>query len=138
MSDVSLNAQGERTLGAAETACKAANVGIISAEHLLGAALLVLNEEGSMANPAKGQIEHAMRASQGMGSEALDTKVMFGSTARAAMSFTAAALRVRGGGEIDARALAIGTVLSDEVNPMFFESLGLSRHELLAALDTPS
>lgn len=134
MSDVSLSADGERALAAAEDASARANVAIVSAEHLLGGALLVLNELGALSSPGTGQIEAAMRTSQGMGSEAPAEKVMFGSAARAAMGFTAAVVRQQGGGEIDARVLAIGTIASDEVSPAFFESLGMTKHDLLVAL----
>lgn len=134
MSDGSLSTDGERALELAETVCARANVAIVGAEHLLGGALLVLHELGALAALSAPQIEASMNASQGVGSEALDAKVMFGSAARAAISFAAAAVRGEGGGEIDARALAIGAIASDEINPMFFESLGMTRSELLAAL----
>lgn len=134
MSEVTLSPDGERALKEAENACWRSNVAILGPEHLLGGALLVMIEAREIGAPSAEQVEAAMLASQGMGSEALDKNVMFGSAARAAINFTAAAVRNEGGSVIDARALVIGTVASDEVNPMFLTSLGMTRMELLQAV----
>ncbi len=134
MSEVTLSANGERALKEAENACWRANVAIVAPEHLLGAALLVMIAEGEIAAPTAAQVEAAMLASQGMGAGTLDKNVMFGSGARAAINFTAGAVRNEGGSVIDARALAIGTIASDEVNPAFFASLGMTRQGLLGAV----
>lgn len=134
MSEITLSADGERALKEAESACWRANVAIVAPEHLLGGALLVMLGAGEIAVPSAEQVEAAMLASQGMGSEALDKNVMFGSAARAAINFTAAAVRNEGGNVIDARALVIGTIASDEVNPMFFGTLGMTRLDLLQAV----
>ena len=134
MSEVTLSPDGERALKEAENVCWRSNVAIVAPEHLLGGALLVIIGAGEIAVPSAEQVEAAMLASQGMGSEALDKNVMFGSAARAAINFAAAAVRNEGGSTIDARALVIGTVASDEVNPMFFASLGMTRMELFRAV----
>ena len=134
MSEIGLDDSGERALREAENVCWRSNVAIIAPEHLLGGALLVLVAAGELESPSAEQVATAVEAAQGTGSESLQSNVMFGSAARAALNFTAMAVRNGGGSIIDARAIAAGTIASGEVNPMFFASLGTTRAALLEAL----
>lgn len=137
MAEVALTADGERALKEAENFCWRTNVAIIGPEHVLAGALLVLSQANVEGVPDAGAIEAAVLASQGMADEDLTANVMFGSSARAAINFTAAGLRAAGRSDITALALAIGTTESGEVNPSFFDALGTTRPELLAALVPP-
>lgn len=134
MTEVGLDDSGERTLREAENACWGSNVAIVAAEHLLGGALLVMISGGELDSISDEQVRSAFEAVQGTGSEPLESNVMFGSGARAAINFTAGAVRSEGGTIIDARALAIGTIASGEVGPMFYASLGITKMDLLRAL----
>jgi hypothetical protein len=134
LSEIGLDDSGERALREAENVCWRSNVAIIAPEHLLGGALLVLVAAGELESPSAEQVAAAIEAAQGTGSESLQSNVMFGSAARAALNFTAMAVRNGGSSIIDARAIAAGTIASGEVNPMFFASLGTTRAALLEAL----
>jgi hypothetical protein len=132
--EIRLSADAEAALGAAQRMCYEMNVAIVAPEHVLAGALLVLAQSGYSGVPAAEAIESAVMASQGAGDTALDTNVMFGSSAREAINFVASVVRRSGGTEITAGHVAAGTILSGEVGPMFFSALGTTREGLLEAL----
>ena len=132
--EVALSPDATRALGEAENFCRGANVAIAAAEHVLAGALLVLHTDGRASLPGKDELEAALVAVHGTGSEALTSAVMFGSAARAALNGIVVAVRAAGGTVVDARIIAAGCVESGEVNPMFFSALGATRQVLLAAL----
>jgi hypothetical protein len=134
MTEVVLSADGEQTLREAQNLCARTNVAIVGPEHLLAGALLVLNASGAPGLPGNGTIEAAIIASQGQGTDPIAENVMFGSSAREAINGTAGAIREAGGTQITALRLAVGTIESDEVNPMFYSALGTTKAELLDAL----
>lgn len=134
MSEVSLAPDGERVLREAQNFCFRANVAIVAAEHLLAGALLVLSEAGNSAVPTKATLEAALMLTQAEGDTAHANQVMFGSAARDALNAIAAGVRQGGGRLIDARAIALGTIDSGEVNPMFYGSLGVERAALRGAV----
>jgi hypothetical protein len=130
--EVALTGDAERALAEAQALCQRTNVAIVGPEHVLAGALLVLLQEGTIPGlPSREALEHAVLAAQGMSAEPLTAQVMFGSSARQAISFTAAGVRQRGDTDITAAAIAAGTIVSEEVGPMFFSSLGMSRSDLL-------
>ena len=134
MSEVRLNEDGERTLRESEGLCLSMNVSIQQAEHLLGGALIVLSESGVSTVPDRAAVERAVEAIHGRGMEKPSENVMPGPGMRQALNATAGAVARGGGTILDATVIAMGTVASGEVNPMFFMSLGISRDDLEAAL----
>jgi hypothetical protein len=130
-----LAADGERTLREAQNLCYRTNIAIVAPEHLLAGALLVLGQAGVDGLPDATAIESAIVMSQGQGSTAISANVMFGSAAREAMNGIAGAVREAGGTQITATILAVGTIESGEVNPMFYSALGTTKAELLDALE---
>jgi hypothetical protein len=118
----------------AENYCWRTNVAIVAPEHLLAGALLVLATAGHPGVPSAEQLEAAVVASQGSGSEELNSNVMFGSGARMALNYVVAGVRQAGGTEVNALLMAAGTIDSGEVNPMFYSALGTTRAALLEAL----
>ena len=135
MSEVELTPDGERALAEAQNFCWRSNVAIVAPEHVLGGALLVLGNAGAPGLPTVDTIREALLAVQGVGETQLQSNVMFGSSAREAINFVARAVREAGGSDIGALELALGTIASDEVNPMFYASLGVPKTELVAALE---
>ena len=129
MSEVALTADGERALKEAENYCWRTNVAIVAPEHLLAGALLVLSTAGHPGTPAAEQLEAAVLASQGSGSEELSNSVM--------LNYVAAGVRQAGATDVTALAVAAGTIESGEVNPMFFSALKTTRAALLEALLPP-
>lgn len=129
-----LTEDGERTLREAEGLCWSMDVAIQQAEHLLGGALIVLSAAGLESVPDKAAVERAVEAIHGRGSEKLNEKVMPGPGMRQALNMTAGAVAQAGGTQINALTIAMGTVVSGEVNPMFYMSLGMSREDLETAL----
>ena len=134
MAELQLTEDGERTLREAEGLCWSMNVAIQQAEHLLGGALIVLSEAGIDAVPDKEAVERAVEAIHGRGTERLSENVMPGPGMRQALNMTAGAVAQAGGTIINALTIAMGTVVSGEVNPAFYMSLGTSREELERAL----
>ena len=133
--EVHLSEEGGRVLGEAEQFCRQSHLSILAPEHLLGAALLVLGETHA-GLPTPEEVASAFLATQGMGSEPTDGKVMFGSAARDAINMVAGDVRRAGRQAIDARAIAVGVIQSGEVNPMFFSTLGWSKDRLLGGIGT--
>ena len=82
------------------------NVAIESVEFLLAGALSVLREEGRAHLPELHALENALRAVHGEGST-----------------------------PIDALVIARGMIASGEVNPAFWEALGVSGAELAGRLE---
>ncbi len=135
MSDeIRMTDDGERAMKEAQNFCWRHHVGIVAAEHVLAGALVVAQQHGLKGLPKRENIEAAVVACIGAGSEPLTQDVMFGSQARAVINDTARRLREAGGTQLDARTLAEGTVLSGEVIPMFYRSLGIARDDLLGLL----
>ena len=134
MADVSLSESGARALREAENYCWRTNVAIVAPEHLLAGCLAVLAAAGAEGLPSHEALESALLMAQGMSDEALTQNVMFGSAARDAITFTAHLVREAGGGEIDPRTLAYGIIQSGELGPMFFNALGTTKQDVLAAL----
>ena len=135
--EVRLTDDGERALKEAQNFCWRHHVGIVGAEHVLAGALVVAQQQGQKGVPTRENIEAAVVACVGAGSEALTQDVMFGSQAREVINDTARRLRESGGTDLDARTLAAGTVASGEVIPMFYSALGIPRADLLALLTAP-
>ncbi len=132
--EISLTPDAERVLREADNLCWHTNVAIVTPEHLLGAALMVLHGLGHAALPSPGRVEAAVEAVCGTGSEALSDNVRFGSAARMALNETARAVMESGAGTIDATTIARGVIASGEVNPMLFSILGTSKADLLNLL----
>ena len=131
---LTLAPDASQALEEAQNLCQQANIAIVAPEHLLAGALLVLSGSGVASLPGEAQLRSAAFAAQGTSAEPLSTNVMFGSAAREAINFVAREVRRAGGTEITAAALAAGTITSNEVGPMFFSVLGLSRDALLQAM----
>lgn len=136
-SELTLAADAARALREAQALCYRANCAIVTPEHLLAAALLILRDTGAATLPAPDAIEQALILTQGLGEDPLDRDVIFGSAAREGITRAAQAARAAGASTITARDLAIALIESGECNPMFFASLGLSRHALLELLRQP-
>ncbi len=134
MAEIRLGDDGNRALAEAQAFCQRANVAIAGAEHLLAGALVVLSETGGAGVPNRAALEGALMLAQGVGSDEISERVMFGSAAREAINATAGAVRRAGGETIGARELALGTIDSGNVSPMFFGALGTDRESLRAAL----
>ena len=128
------SADGERALAEGERLAVSLNVAIEGVEFLLAGALSVLREEGRAGLPEPHALEHAMRAVHGEGSTPLSDRVMPAPNLRQALNVTAGALRREGGLTIDALVIARGTIASGEVNPAFYEALGLPGGELAGRL----
>ena len=110
------------------------NVAIQAPEHLLGGAPIVLHEAGADSIPDRETVERAVEAIHGRGIDKVPENVMPGSGWRQALNATAGAVAQAGGTVLDATTIAMGTVVSGEVNPMFFMDLGVSREDLEEAL----
>ena len=135
MAEVRLSADGERALAEGEHLAAALNVAIEGVEFLLAGALSVLREEGRPHLPDPHTLEHALRAVHGEGSTPLSDRVMPAPTLRQALNMTAGALRREGGTTIDALIIARGMIASGEVNPAFYEALGVGSGELAGRLE---
>lgn len=135
MAEIGLDESGMRALRETENFCWHANVAIIAPEHLLAGALLVLGNGGVDGLPSREQLEQGLTAIQGVGSETLTDTVKWGSGARAALNAMAGAVRQAGGDTIDARLIAIGSIATDEVNPMFYGAVGTTREALLRVIE---
>jgi hypothetical protein len=133
--EVRLDESGGRALREAQNFCFRANVAIVGAEHLLAGALLVLSERGFAGVPGREALEGALALAQGSGANQPSEQVMFGSAAREAINDTAGVVRRAGRTSVGARELAIGTVASGNVSPMFYASLGVDRDVLRTALE---
>ena len=134
MSEIRLSPDGDRTLRESERLCHAMNVAIQAPEHLLGGALIVLAEAGAAGIPDRETVERAVESIHGRGSEELRENVMPGPGMRQALNVTAGAVAQAGGTVVSAPIIAIGTIGSGEVNPMFFGALGTTREDLEAAV----
>jgi len=134
VAEIRLSDDGNRALAEAQGFCRRANVAIVGAEHLLAGALLVLSESGVEGIPERAALEAALMLAQGTGSDAFGEQVMFGSAAREAINSTARTVRRGGSSIIGPRELAMGTIDSGNVSPMFFTALGTAREWLRTAL----
>ena len=110
------------------------NVAIEGVEFLLAGALSVLREEGRAGLPPPHVLENALREVHGEGSTPLSDRVMPAPNLRQALNMTAGALRREGGTTIDALVIARGMIASGEVNPAFYEALGVGREEMAEKL----
>lgn len=131
--EVSLGPDAGRALQEAENFCWRANIAIVAAEHVLAGALVVL-APALPGLPQKDALEAALVMTHGSGADALTGNVMFGSSARDAVSMVAAWAREAGIAQISAQLLALGVVESGEIGPMFFSALGVSKAELRTIL----
>lgn len=134
--EITLSPDAERALAEAQNFCWRHHVAIVAAEHVLAGALVVLQQEGLKGLPTRENIEAAVVACVGSGSQQLNTNVMFGSQSREVINRTARALRESGKTQLTALELALGTIDSGEVNPMFYSALGLTKMDLAALLNT--
>lgn len=134
MAEMQLAPDGERVLREAERMCYATNVAITAPEHLLAAALAVLNADGAKGLPAQDSLESGVLSIHGMSDEPLSGQVMWGSAAREALNATARAVAEAGQNVIDARRLALGLMDSGEVNPMFYGAMGTTKGAIRTAL----
>jgi hypothetical protein len=128
MDEITFTSVGERVLREAENFCWHASLPIVTAEHVLAAALLVNNIV------PKATLEAALALVLGEGEPSRSLSVKFGSSGREALSTTMLAVRSAGGDGIGAADLARGAIASGEVRPAFYGALGRSREELLGAL----
>ena len=138
VAELRLGDDGNEALAEAQRFCARANVAIVGAEHLLAGALAVLGREGDSTVPDRATLESALMLAQGEGSAAFAERLMFGSSAREAISGAAATVGGTGRLVISARDLAIGTIDSGNVSPIFFAGLGVARDTLRAALSAES
>ena len=69
------------------------------------------------------------------GSTPLSDRVMPAPNLRQALNMTAGELRREGGTTIDALVIARGMIASGEVNPAFWEDLGMTGEELAGRLE---
>jgi hypothetical protein len=135
VSELQLTRDGELAFARAQELCAAMNLGIVTPEQVLTGAIIVLAEERGMTGlPATDVITRALVSTQGVGEMPPDDPPMFGSAARQAIATCAATVRQVGGSEIGALEIALGTIASGEVNPMFYGALGLTKQDLIAAL----
>ena len=134
MAGIRLAPDGERVLREAERMCFATNVAITAPEHLLAAALSILNADGATGLPAHDALEAGVLAIHGMSDEPISGQVMWGSAAREALNATARAVAEAGQTTIDARRLALGPMDSGEVNPMFYGAMGTTKDAIRSAL----
>ena len=135
MSELRLRPDGELAFERAQELCVATNLGIVTPEHLLTGALIVLAEEQGVAGlPATEVMAKALISTQSVGETRPDSPPMFGSAARQAIATCAATVQQVGGTDLGALELALGTIASGEVNPMFYGALGRTKQELIAAL----
>ena len=134
MAEIRLAPDGERVLREAERMCYATNVAITAPEHLLSAALSILNADGATGLPAQDALEAGVLAIHGMSDEPISGQVMWGSAAREALNATARAVAEAGQTTIDARRLALGLMDSGEVNPMFYGAMGTTKEAIRTAL----
>lgn len=132
--EITISEDGARALREAENYCWRSNVAIVTPEHLLAGALLVLGAMGVAGIPDVSSLNEAVLAVHGSGSEPLHDTIRFGSAAREALNAMAEELQEAGGTVVDARVIASGVIESGEVNPMFYSALGERRDQLLAAV----
>ncbi len=135
--EIVLTELGERALKEAQNFCWRHHVAIVAAEHVLAGALVVAQQNGLLGLPTRENIEAAVVACVGTGSEQLSNNVMFGSGARDVINETARRLANANGTQLDALTLARGAIESGEVGPRFYDALGLTRAELLEVLSAP-
>jgi hypothetical protein len=132
--EIVLTEDGNRALQEAQNFCWRHHVAIVAAEHVLAGALVVAQQNGLKGLPTRENIEAAVVACIGTGSEQLSNNVMFGSAARDVINETARRLAEAGGTQLGATTLARCAIESGEVGPRFYDALGLKRAELLALL----
>jgi hypothetical protein len=129
--ELQLGDDAKRALREAENFCWRDNVAILTAEHLLAGALVVLARNGGEVPSA---LEEALRSTVGVGTVTLTDNVMFGPGARAAIQFALELAARRGQLSIGAADIAIGVIASEEVSPMFYTTLGVTADQLAARL----
>ncbi|MFN8506448.1 MAG: hypothetical protein U0547_02630 [Dehalococcoidia bacterium] len=134
MADLQPAPDFERALREAENFCWAANIAIVTPEHLLAGALKVLAAAGTSGLPSLETLEAALLETHGASDDELGQPVMFGSAARAAINQTAAEARQGGVTVLSAAVLARGVIASGELMPTFYTALGTTRPALVAAL----
>lgn len=128
MAEMALTQDGNRALREAENLCYRTDVQILAAEHLLAGALFVAGLDRP-ALPPQETLLSAVEVIHGRG-EPNESNVMWGSSAREALNATVARLREDGVLEVNARLIALGVIASGEVNPQFYDSLGIEKREL--------
>ena len=133
MAELSLGPDAERALQGAEALCRATNVSIIAAEHLLAAAI-DMSRPDVPDLPEVGTLVSAAAGVHGTGMEQDGKQVMWGSSAREALNSTVRKLQASGVTVVSARHIALGVMSSGEVNPAFYDGLGISRAELVKRL----
>lgn len=129
--EIVLTDDGNRALQEAQNFCWRHHVAIVAAEHVLAGAIVVAQQNGVKGLPTRENIEAAVVACVGAGSEQLESNVMFGSAARDVINETARRLAEAGGTELGATTLARCAIESGEVGSRFYNALGLERAELL-------
>lgn len=132
--EVVLTEDGERALKEAQNFCWRHHVAIVAGEHVLAGALVVAQQNGLKGLPTRENIEAAVVACVGTGSEQLSSNVMFGSAARDVINETARRLAAADGTRLDALTLARVAIESGEVGPRFYDALGTTKGELLTLL----
>jgi hypothetical protein len=132
--EITLTEDGNRALQEAQNFCWRHHVAIVAAEHVLAGALVVARQDGIHGLPTRENIEAAVVACIGTGTEELSSNVMFGSGARDVVNEAARRLSEAGGAQLGAATLARCAIESGEVGGRFYDALGLPKAELLALL----
>lgn len=120
----------QRALRLAENLCHRANLAIGTPEHLLAAALAVVANDGEHELPPAERLIAATLTVHAASDTPPRNQFMWGSAARAALSATARTLADAPDGRMTARVLALGILASGEINPGFYEAVGVTRAEI--------
>ncbi len=131
---VGLTPDARQAMAAGVELCRRANLAIFTPEHLLGGALAVLAGTGRPGLPSLEAIEPALAMVHGSSDEAPPDEVSFAPGTRVVLESLAAAIVRVGRDSMGAHDLALGVIASGEVVPMFFSAMGVTRDELLAAI----
>ena len=136
MTELRLTQDGDLAFARAQELCVATNLGIVTPEHLLTGALIVLAEEQGV--PGLPPIEAMARARHldAGGRRDATRQIRRGSVPPRAKRWNAAppACARAEGPRLARSEIALGTIASGEVNPMFYGGLGLTKQELIDAL----
>ncbi|MCE7926984.1 MAG: hypothetical protein DYG91_00570 [Chloroflexi bacterium CFX7] len=131
---VSLTPDARQAIEAGVQLCHRARLAIFTPEHLLAGALAVLGEGGAPGLPSPGTIEATLEMVHGTSDDPPADEVSFSPGARTVLDSLAVVLTRVGRDSLGARDLALGTIVSGEVTPMFFSALDTTKERLLAAL----
>jgi len=135
MQGVSLSPEAERIFQVADTLCYRLGLAIVTPEHVLAAALIILSETGVTGLPSAEALIEATVTVHGSSDEPLANDVMWGSAARDALSATVRDAAASGTAIIDPRAFVLGVLNSGHANPGFLAAAGTTGEGIRAALN---